>query len=128
MRQVTIGKVSTRKGARYHLDTLGLAHCGAGTGRIMAATRWVADGTVQLTTVCRRCLKALRARLADAATTGDVYAADAAYTLTPADEAARRDASLLEDIRATLAARWAPPPPLTWEQQQRHRAALLAPA
>ena len=127
--RVTIGKVSTRKGARWHLDVVGFAHCGAGTGRTMAATRWIADGTVELATVCRRCLKALRTRLADAETAGDISAKAAAYVLAPADVAAARDADLMRDLRAfhrELATRNAPPAPLTWEQQQAHRARLFS--
>lgn len=96
---VIIGKVSNRKGARQHLDIAGRAHCGAGRGTTSADTRWVVDGTVDTATVCRRCLKALRAALAEAAATHPA-AADAAYMLTAPAEAAERDAALAADLLA----------------------------
>lgn len=118
---VTIGKVSERKGARQHLDVAGRAHCGAGRGTIAAATRWIVDGTVALQTVCRRCIKALRAALAEAT---DAAGRDAAYMLTPAAEAAARDAELAADLRAFHAelAEAARPAPAPWN----HRELLLA--
>lgn len=106
--KVTVGKVSTRKDAREHLDILGRAHCGAGNGRTMAATRWTVDATVNIARVCRRCLKALRTRLAEAAAGGDEYAASAATMLAPADP--RADDALIADIRAHLRNVHTPPP------------------
>lgn len=97
---IIIGKVSALEGARQHLDVLGRAHCGAGSGRTIAATRWRADATLRLSEVCRRCLKALRKRTEAAASAGDTAAADAVIALEPADP--RRDAALLADIRAHL--------------------------
>lgn len=119
---VALGKVSERKGARQHLDVAGRAHCGAGRGTIAAATRWAVDATVDTTTVCRRCLKALRAALA-ANLTAET-AAGAAHMLAPADVATRRDADLLADMRAFHArlAADAEPAPVAWN----HRDLILA--
>jgi hypothetical protein len=97
---IIIGKVSALEGAREHLDVLGRAHCGAGNGRTIAATRWRADATLRLSGICKRCLKALRKRIADAAAAGDTAAAGAVIALEPDDP--RRDAALLADIRAHL--------------------------
>ncbi|GLY08197.1 hypothetical protein [Actinoplanes sp. NBRC 101535] len=94
------GKVTTRSGARTHYDIRGLAHCGAGTGRTHTATRQRADATTDLTTICRRCLPALRRALADAATTGDPAAASAALALRPPAQAALEDAARLAELRA----------------------------
>lgn len=105
---ITLGKVTGIAGAREHLDVHGRAHCGAGSGRTIAGTRWAVDGTLVADGVCRRCLQALRARLAEAAAAGDQAAADAAYMLEPADP--RRDAALLADIRAHLTAVHTPDP------------------
>lgn len=125
---VTIGRVSTRKGARQHLDTLGRAHCGAGTGITMAATRWTVDGTVHTDTICRRCLPALRTRLAEAAQAGCPDADAAAYMLAPADVAEARDAALLADISAHLTRVHAVPAEDPYEVRMARVAALLAPA
>lgn len=97
--QVIIGKVSTRKNARQHLDTDGRAHCGAGRGIIFDDTRWAVDITVDRDTVCRRCTKALRAALA-ARPSGDEHAHGAALVLAPAAEAMAADAELAADILA----------------------------
>lgn len=97
---VLMAKVTTIAGARLHLDVHGLAHCGAGRGRTLAATRWRIDGTVELTEVCRRCLKAARRRVAEAAATGDAYATDAQVALQPHDP--RADDALVADIAAHL--------------------------
>lgn len=97
---IIIGKVSTLKNARWHLSILGRAHCGAGTGRTAAATRWRVDGSVTREQVCRRCLKTLRRRLAENAASGDVYAQAADTMLAPDDP--RRDAEMLADIRIQL--------------------------
>lgn len=101
--QVIIGRVSARKGARQHLDVAGRAHCGAGNGITAAATRWVVDGTVQLATVCRRCIKALRKALAAQAEAGDLVAADAAYAVATPEQVAAREAELAAAINAHLA-------------------------
>jgi hypothetical protein len=120
---VLIGKVSDRKGARQHLDVAGRAHCGAGRGVIAAATRWEVDATVVTDTVCRRCLKALRAALAAAAAV-HTAAADAAYYLTPPAQAAARDAELAADLFAFHTRRQAEAaaPAPAWN----HRELLLA--
>jgi hypothetical protein len=107
MRQTTIGKVTERKGARWHLDIRGRAHCGAGRGVIAAATRWVADATIEVAKVCRRCIKALRAAVAETAAAGDVAGAGAAHMLMPPAEAAAYDRDLLADMRAFHDARTA---------------------
>lgn len=120
---VIVGKVSDRKGARTHLDILGRAHCGAGRGIIAAATRWEVDGTVLPATVCRRCIKALRAALAEAATVHQA-ATDAAYVLVTPEVAAARNTALLADLIAfhTRRAAEAAPPAPAWN----HRELLLA--
>lgn len=96
--QVTIGRVTTRKGARTHLDINGRAHCGAGRGIIDPATRWVADATVDPAVVCRRCIKALRAALA-AQPADDIAAAGAALYLQTPEQATAHDAALAADLR-----------------------------
>lgn len=101
--QVTIGKVSNRKGARDHLDIHGRAHCGAGRGIIDPATRRVPDATIDTTAVCRRCLKALRAAL-DARPADDIAAAGAAHYLQTPAEAATHDSRLADDVRSHLRA------------------------
>lgn len=128
--QVVIGKVSNRKNARWHLDILGRAHCGAGRGITAAATRWSVDGTIELASVCRRCLKALRVRLAEQPA-GDAYASDAAYALAPAEQVAAREAELIPAIRAHVRAmRQLPPTPAEdaglepWEYARRLLAEL----
>lgn len=105
---IFLGKVSTIRNARQHLDVLGRAHCGAGRGSTITATRWRADATIRIADVCRRCLKALRRAVASAAATGDTYAADAAIALEPNDP--RRDDALVADIRAHLSHVYAPQP------------------
>lgn len=134
--QVMIGRVSTRKNARQHLDTAGRAHCGAGTGVIAAATRWAVDGSVATETVCRRCIKALRTALAAQPDTDTAAAGAALFLATPAD-AAREDAALLADLRtfqAGLAAQRAQFPQTEadrlgmtdWEYRHHVRARLAA--
>lgn len=123
---INIAKVSTRPAARDHYDVAGRAYCGAGSGITSAATRWRPDATVNVARVCRRCLKALRVALATAAAAGDQYAAGAAEFLAPADP--RRDAALVESIRATVrAARTPDPTPLELSglTQEAYRARLL---
>lgn len=105
---ILIGKVSTLEGARWHLDILGRAHCGAGRGRTLAATRWRVDATVPLDEVCKRCLKALRRRVAEAEAAGDAYATGAVVALRPDDP--RRDAALIADIREHLRRAHTPEP------------------
>lgn len=87
---VILGKVSERKGARNHLEVAGRAHCGAGRGEIHADSRRQLDGDTDATTVCRRCVKALRAALAAAVAAYD--ATDG--PMTPAEIDAREAASL----------------------------------
>ncbi len=101
--QVTIGKVTNRKGARNHLDINGRAHCGAGRGTIDPATRRVPDATINTGAVCLRCRKALRAALA-ARPADDIAAAGAAHYLQPDDEATAYDTQLAADIRTHLQA------------------------
>lgn len=130
--QVIIGKVSNRNGAREHLDVLGRAHCGAGNGITMQATRWQVDATLNVERICRRCLKALRARLAEASAGGCEYAKGAAYMLEPADQAAARDRLMLADMRSHLRAVRNPGPTpaelagLTGDQFRRRLLAELA--
>jgi hypothetical protein len=107
--QVIIGKVSTRTNARDHLDVHGRAHCGAGNGVTMQATRWQLDATVIVERICRRCIKALRRRLAEQAATGDQHSAGAAHMLAPADQAAAADRLMLSDMRRHLRAVHTPP-------------------
>lgn len=64
MRTPLLGRVSTRAGARLHLDVLGRAHCGAGTGRIRGAGRELERADAPL--VCRRCNRRLRELMVDA--------------------------------------------------------------
>jgi hypothetical protein len=112
---VILGKVTERKGARLHLDTAGRAHCGAGRGTIAADTRRQLDGDADALTVCRRCIKAIRAALAailDAAaaaggmmTPAEAIARDAANLFaTPAERAARQ-AEIAAGIRAAARAK-----------------------
>lgn len=108
MQVIEIGKVSNREDAREHWSVYGWAFCGAGAGRTMAATRWRVDGTVLVAGVCRRCLKALRRRLAEAGDAGDEYAASAAYMLEPQDAA--RDRLMVADMRRHLRAVHTPDP------------------
>lgn len=103
MDTVNVGKVSTRKGARYHLDIHGWAYCGAGRGRTAAATRSRFDGVdVEPVQICRRCLKQLMKALTAAAVSGDAYAESGLFWMTPDDPAddARKLAEMAEHIRA----------------------------
>lgn len=112
---VILGKVSERKGARLHLDTAGRAHCGAGRGTIAADTRRQLDGDADATTVCRRCIKAIRAALAAAVaaydtadgpmTPAEIAARDAAGLLATPAERAARDAQVAAGIVAAARAR-----------------------
>lgn len=61
---ISVGRVSDRKNARLHLAIGNLAHCGAGNGRINGPSRTLAAEAV--TTMCGRCVKAVRARVQDA--------------------------------------------------------------
>lgn len=123
---VVIGQVTQRKGARFHLDITGRAHCGAGAGIILTDTRAEVDATSSRLPLCRRCAKALRLHLTEAAELGSIAAADALYWLTPAPQAADQDAALLASIRGHLAAVWAEDPDPTWDEQQARRRELLA--
>lgn len=59
-----VGRVSTRKNARLHLNINGLAYCGAGNGRINGQPRdLIADA---VTTLCGRCVHQIRQRVQDA--------------------------------------------------------------
>jgi hypothetical protein len=57
---IQMGYVSTREGARLHLDVGGTAHCHSGTGRIVGGGELTGGSA---TKVCRRCAKTLRTRL-----------------------------------------------------------------
>lgn len=98
--EVIIGKVSERKGARNHLDVAGRAHCGAGRGTIAEATRRAIDGDLDATSMCRRCVKALRTTLA-----GVIAAAETAGGPMTRAETAARDAANLFATPAETAAR-----------------------
>lgn len=112
---VILGRVTERKGARLHLDTAGRAHCGAGRGTIAADTRRQLDGDADATTVCRRCIKAIRAALAailDAAaavggamTNAETNARDAANLFATPAERAAREAELAAGIVAAARAK-----------------------
>jgi len=61
---ITVGHVSTRKGARLHLATDGAAPCGSGTRTIRDA-RIMVSGDVPL--ICKRCQVAIRTLASQAA-------------------------------------------------------------
>lgn len=61
---INIGNVSTRKNSKLHLALNGLAHCGAGTGKILGPARQLLPDTVKL--VCRRCWQRIRAAVQEA--------------------------------------------------------------
>lgn len=101
MDTITVGKVSTRKAARYHYDVHGWAFCGAGRGKTAAATRSRFDGVdVEPAQVCRRCFKALIRALTEAAAAGDAYAESGLFWMTPDDPA--DDARRLAEMRAHI--------------------------
>lgn len=133
---ILVGRVTTRKGARLHLALNGLASCGAGSGRI---TGQVQPLTVELAArLCRRCAHLVRRLVAERVAVEDrrrdrgaparlAAAQDLDDALRPAAEVAAQVAVLAE-LRARMAVFLADPQPepLTWEQQQAHRAWLLA--
>lgn len=64
MHAINIGRVSTRKNGRLHLALNGLAHCGAGTGRILGPAREIT--AKMLAIVCRRCWRRLKELVSEA--------------------------------------------------------------
>lgn len=63
--KVRIGRVTTAKRFRLHLDIDGRARCGSGKGRIISLTTRE-PRPVDEPLICRRCLPHLRAAIADA--------------------------------------------------------------
>jgi hypothetical protein len=61
---LSVGRVTNRKNARTHLAVNGLAHCGAGTGRILGPSRNLVTDAVK--TLCGRCVHVIRARVQEA--------------------------------------------------------------
>jgi len=57
-----LGQTTTRRGAKLHLAVSGLAACGAGSGRIIAATTIPAHKITALGSLCRTCQRILRLR------------------------------------------------------------------
>lgn len=61
---VLIGQVSLRRDAKLHLAINGLAHCGAGNGRILAdTTRGITPE--DRPSICGRCFHAIRIAVAE---------------------------------------------------------------
>lgn len=65
MDKVQVGKVTTLKRARLHLDVDGRARCGSGRGRILGGTRR-APVPADEPTICRHCLPHLRRAIDEA--------------------------------------------------------------
>lgn len=57
---IQMGYVSTRRGAKLHLDIDGVAHCHSGKGRIIAQGELTEASAEK---ICRHCLAALRVRM-----------------------------------------------------------------
>lgn len=111
---ILVGPVTTRRGFRLHLAESGRAHCGAGAGRVL---RTAALNAGHEPLLCRRCIRAIRQAVEDAARTvaaaeGARWSETAEQDLaalaealeTPAQRLARaqKHAEMVEEIRARL--------------------------
>lgn len=64
MQTIEVGVVSTRSGARLHLNLHGRASCGAGSGWILGPARQLVADAVKI--LCRRCWRRIKAAVQDA--------------------------------------------------------------
>lgn len=61
---ISVGRVSVRKHSKLHLSLNGLAHCGAGSGRILGPARQLLADSVKL--ICRRCWPRIKSAVEEA--------------------------------------------------------------
>ena len=64
MQNINVGVVSTRSGARLHLNLHGRASCGAGSCRMIGPARQLVADAVKI--LCRRCWRRIKAAVAEA--------------------------------------------------------------
>lgn len=127
-----VGPVTTRPGARLHLDVLGRAHCGAGTGRILAPSAPLDE--THRGRLCRRCVRRVRQLLLDgireAMSRRDTIAARCLPVLNRLYDAMRGAAQVVAERRlsANVATTMAGAPVLSGLGRiaAAHRAALAA--
>lgn len=132
MFEITPGRVSANTSTKTHLILAGnLAYCGSGNGRLVGDTETLTVGNATRLDLCARCATRIRQLLDNRASTAAASPKERYQVAiireklrTPAERDA--DAILLDALAETLRAP-VEPAPLTWEAQQAHRAAMLAP-